>query len=172
MWPPLPAHRTHSVVLMLSVGVTASRDSVTPAPKPATTVRGPESFPSESARSFLYWSNETKPALDVVARPSVLASSFLAPRGVLRTDSGLGRVPYNQRRAPGIPLPAERRPGHLLAIGEPPIELRPRFGDYLESGRERHLGGSGPEAPKEAGRGESSWHGGGRLAGSYTQLGM
>lgn len=37
---------THSVVLMLSVGVTASNDSVTPAPNPAMTVRGPEILPS------------------------------------------------------------------------------------------------------------------------------
>lgn len=34
---------------------------MTPAPKPAMTVRGPEMFPSASARSLLYWSNATKP---------------------------------------------------------------------------------------------------------------
>lgn len=48
---------------MLSVGVTASRDSVTPAPKPAITVRGPLSFPSASASIRLYWSNATNPVL-------------------------------------------------------------------------------------------------------------
>lgn len=39
---------------MLSKGVTANSDSVTPAPKPAMTVRGPESFPFSSARRLLY----------------------------------------------------------------------------------------------------------------------
>jgi hypothetical protein len=39
---------TDRVVLIDSNGVTASRDSVTPAPKPAITVRGPEIFPSAS----------------------------------------------------------------------------------------------------------------------------
>lgn len=48
---------------MLSVGVTASRDSVTPAPKPASTVRGPLSLPSASASKRLYWSKATNPAL-------------------------------------------------------------------------------------------------------------
>ena len=63
-----------SVVLMDSAGVTASRDSVTPAPKPASTLRGPDTFPSESARSRLYCSNDTNriaafaefPMIDVV----------------------------------------------------------------------------------------------------------
>jgi hypothetical protein len=49
----------HSVVLMLSNGVTASNDSVTPAPKPAITVRGPEMLPSASCNIDLYWSNAT-----------------------------------------------------------------------------------------------------------------
>ena len=52
----------YRVVLMLSVGVTANSDSVTPAPKPAMTVRGPESLPFSSTRRALYWSNATKPA--------------------------------------------------------------------------------------------------------------
>jgi hypothetical protein len=51
----------HRVVLMLSVGVTARRDSVTPAPKPARTVLGPVILPSASARSLLYWSKATNP---------------------------------------------------------------------------------------------------------------
>lgn len=38
----------YKVVLMLSNGVTASNDSVNPAPKPAITVRGPEIFPLAS----------------------------------------------------------------------------------------------------------------------------
>lgn len=52
----------YSVVLILSNGVTASKDSVTPAPKPAITVRGPEILPSASASNALYWSNATNPA--------------------------------------------------------------------------------------------------------------
>lgn len=39
---------------MDSKGVTARRDSVTPAPNPAMTVRGPLSVPSASARRALY----------------------------------------------------------------------------------------------------------------------
>lgn len=59
------------MVLMLSVGVTARRDSVTPAPKPASTVRGPDILPSASARSFLYWSKATNPGC---RNPSVTMS--------------------------------------------------------------------------------------------------
>lgn len=44
---------TYNCVFMLSNGVTASRDSVMPAPKPATTVLGPEILPSESSRRDL-----------------------------------------------------------------------------------------------------------------------
>lgn len=46
--------RTYSVVLILSNGVTASNDSVTPAPKPAMTVRGPDILPSASDSKALY----------------------------------------------------------------------------------------------------------------------
>jgi hypothetical protein len=52
---------TNSWVFMLSNGVTARRDSVTPAPKPAITLAGPETLPSLSARKDLYVSNATKP---------------------------------------------------------------------------------------------------------------
>lgn len=45
---------THSWVFMLSVGVTASKDSVTPAAKPARAARGPLTVPSGSARRRLY----------------------------------------------------------------------------------------------------------------------
>ncbi len=65
---------TYSMVLMLSVGVTASSDSVTPAPKPAMTVRGPESLPSASTRNRLYWSKATKPSCLLVPYVSRLAS--------------------------------------------------------------------------------------------------
>lgn len=57
----LASQLAYSVVLMLSVGVTARRDSVMPAPKPARTVRGPESLPFSSASRLLYWSNATNP---------------------------------------------------------------------------------------------------------------
>ena len=49
-------------VLILSNGVTAKRDSVTPAPNPATTVRGPVIFPSASFNKSLYLSKATNPA--------------------------------------------------------------------------------------------------------------
>ena len=50
---------------MLSKGVTASNDSVAPAPKPAITVPGPDIFPSASESNDLYVSNATNlmPAL-------------------------------------------------------------------------------------------------------------
>lgn len=54
---------TNKVVLMLSNGVTASRDSVMPAPNPAITVRGPDILPFSSCSSALYLSNATKPCL-------------------------------------------------------------------------------------------------------------
>ena len=44
----------YNVVLMLSNGVTASNDSVTPAPKPAITVRGPDILPFASCNRALY----------------------------------------------------------------------------------------------------------------------
>lgn len=52
---------TDSCVLMLSNGVTAMRDSVKPAPKPAMTVRGPEILPFSSWRSDLILSKATNP---------------------------------------------------------------------------------------------------------------
>jgi hypothetical protein len=53
----------HKVVLMLSNGVTASNDSVIPAPKPAITVLGPDMLPVSSCNIALYWSKATNPAL-------------------------------------------------------------------------------------------------------------
>jgi hypothetical protein len=46
---------------MDSKGVTAMRDSVAPAQKPAMTVAGPETLPSASARRDLYESKATNP---------------------------------------------------------------------------------------------------------------
>lgn len=43
----------YNCVLMLSNGVTASKDSVMPAPKPAMTVPGPEILPFASSRRDL-----------------------------------------------------------------------------------------------------------------------
>lgn len=57
--------RTYKVVLILSKGVTARRLSVTPAPKPAITVRGPEIFPLESSSIDLYWSKATNPVVEM-----------------------------------------------------------------------------------------------------------
>jgi hypothetical protein len=51
--------QAHICVLILSKGVTASSDSVAPAPNPATTVAGPEIFPSASDNMFLYISKAT-----------------------------------------------------------------------------------------------------------------
>lgn len=53
---------THKVVLMLSNGVTASKDSVIPAPKPAMTVLGPDILPASSCNRVLYWSKATNPS--------------------------------------------------------------------------------------------------------------
>lgn len=53
---------TYRVVLMLSKGVTASSDSVIPAPNPAITVLGPDILPSSSCNRVLYVSKATNPA--------------------------------------------------------------------------------------------------------------
>jgi hypothetical protein len=70
VYPARPLKRVNSVklftdnwVLMLSVGVTAKRDSVTPAPKPAMTFPGPDTLPFSSARKDLYVSNATNPVM-------------------------------------------------------------------------------------------------------------
>lgn len=60
----------YSCVLMDSVGVTASKLSVTPAAKPASIARGPVTLPSASASMRLYWSKATNPVfLDVSHEP-------------------------------------------------------------------------------------------------------
>src|ERR1700748_2403793 len=65
-------------VLILSNGVTASNDSVMPAPNPATTVRGPETLPSASPRSDLYASNATNrmPAFNEFPMISVVHPAY------------------------------------------------------------------------------------------------
>lgn len=51
----------NNVVLILSNGVTASKDSVMPAPNPAITVLGPDILPASSCNKVLYVSNATNP---------------------------------------------------------------------------------------------------------------
>jgi hypothetical protein len=128
----------YSVVLILSVGVTANKDSVTPAPKPASTVRGPESLPSESASKLLNWSNATNPTRRVCSRQPVMPhptcnvplQRFVFSRFAdRRTDSSLGRIANDERRAARVPLLAKRRPWQLLPRREVPVELRPCLGD-------------------------------------------
>src|SRR4051812_47240279 len=97
---------------MLSVGVTARRDSGTPAPNPAKTVRGPDILPSASASIFLYRSKATNPELQLAFFCLLLIYPTARP-----TDARLGRVANDQRRAPGVPLLAEWRPWQLLAGG-------------------------------------------------------
>lgn len=104
----------YSVVLILSVGVTASNDSVTPAPKPARTVRGPVSLPLSSARSRLYWSKATKPR-EVSAAHTGLGIDCS------HTNTGLCRVSDDQSRASSIPLTTEWWPRQLLSCRQPPI---------------------------------------------------
>jgi hypothetical protein len=53
----------YNCVLILSNGVTAKRDSVTPAPNPAITVRGPDILPFSSSSKDLNVSNATNPNL-------------------------------------------------------------------------------------------------------------
>jgi hypothetical protein len=75
---------SYSVVLMLSNGVTASRDSVKPAPNPAMTVLGPEIFPFSSCSIDLYWSNATNriPAFRELPIMSVVHPAYHAfPNG-------------------------------------------------------------------------------------------
>jgi hypothetical protein len=63
---------------MLSNGVTASNDSVTPAPKPANTVLGPDNFPSSSTSKFLYASNAKNrtPALTEFPTTAVVQPAY------------------------------------------------------------------------------------------------
>lgn len=43
------------------------------------------------------------------------------------TNPRLQRIPNNQRRAPGIPGAPKLRPRQLPALGQSPIQLRPRL---------------------------------------------
>ena len=80
--PPLrvPA-KTHSVVFILSKGVTANSDSVIPAPRPAITVLGPDILPNSSCSNVLYVSKATKP------------SDILVYMGYFFPDARLVRIP-------------------------------------------------------------------------------
>ena len=57
----------YNVVLILSNGVTASNDSVIPAPKPAITVLTSDILPLESDSMDLYWSKATNPIFEISA---------------------------------------------------------------------------------------------------------
>jgi len=63
---------------MDSKGVTAKTDSMTPAPKPASTVRGPEMYPVSSERRFLRRSKVRKrrPALIELPMMSVVQPAY------------------------------------------------------------------------------------------------
>ena len=81
-------NKAHNVVFMLSNGVTANKDSVMPAPKPAITVLGPDILPSSSCSNVLYVSKATKPSNILVDGPPV-------PRSKVRTYSSFEGVPDN-----------------------------------------------------------------------------
>lgn len=101
--------KTHSVVLILSNGVTANRDSVIPAPKPAITVLGPEILPNSSCSNVLYVSKATKPSNILVDGPPI-------PRSKAHTYSSFQRIPNNQGRTSCIPCLPEWRPSKLLPV--------------------------------------------------------
>ena len=131
----------YSCVFMLSKGVTASNDSVTPAPKPATTVAGPETRPSLSARNDLYVSKATNPVVSVVSNFALLEVSYQAPGfssspNLKRqprtgqsplTNTSLYRVSHHQCRTSCIPLPTKWRPRCFLTPRKPPVKLYPCF---------------------------------------------
>ena len=72
-----------SCVLIDSEGVTASNDSVIPAPKPATTVLGPDICPSASDKRCLYESKAKKrtPALAEFPMTAVVQPVYQALEG-------------------------------------------------------------------------------------------
>ena len=102
-------NETDSVVLILSNGVTANKDSVIPAPKPAITVLGPDSLPDSSCSIVLYVSKATKPSNLLVDRLTVSASKA-------HTYSSFERISNNQGRTSCVPCLPERRPSKLLAV--------------------------------------------------------
>lgn len=90
----------YRVVFMLSNGVTANTDSNTPAPRPATTVRGAESLPSASWSNALIWSNTTNPDDSHVSR---YIKRYCSQCVKVLTDTCFDRVPNDESRAPSIP---------------------------------------------------------------------
>ncbi len=115
---------TYRVVLMLSKGVTASSDSVIPAPNPAITVRGPDILPCSSCSRVLYVSKATNP---VRRGQSTSRISTDRPR---RTYPSFQRVPNYQRRASCVPGFSKRRPTQLLPVWQSSVELGSSLGDY------------------------------------------
>lgn len=114
---------TYRVVLILSKGVTASSDSVIPAPKPAITVRGPDIRPCSSCSRVLYVSKATNP---VRRSQSTSQISTDRPR---RTYPSFQRVPNDQCRASCVPGFSKRRPTQLLPIWQSSVELGSSLGD-------------------------------------------
>jgi hypothetical protein len=104
---------------MLSKGVTARRDSVNPAPNPATTVLGPDILPFSSWRVALIASKATNPGGYVESE----RGNSVANRYQL-TDSSLERISDDQCCTSCVPLLSERRPWEFLALGKTAIELR------------------------------------------------
>lgn len=101
--------KTHSVVFILSKGVTANKDSVIPAPKPAITVLGPDILPNSSCSNVLYVSKATKPGNFLVDGPPI-------PRSKAHTNSSFERVPDDQGCTSCIPCLSEWRPSKLLPV--------------------------------------------------------
>lgn len=117
-----------SWVLILSKGVTAKSDSVKPAPKPATTVLGPEILPFSSWRVALIASKATNPISDrlrsqYTERIHPNPHHTTPQKEGIRTNSGLERVSNDQRCAPRIPLLSKWRPWEFLTLSEAAIEL-------------------------------------------------
>ena len=100
---------THSVVFILSNGVTANKDSVIPAPKPAITVLGPDILPYSSCSNVLYVSKATKPS-------QISVDGQQTPRSKAHTYASFERIPNDQGRTSCIPCLPEWRPSKLLPV--------------------------------------------------------
>ena len=100
---------THSVVFILSNGVTANKDSVIPAPKPAITVLGPDILPNSSCSNVLYVSKATKPS-------QISVDGQHTPRSKAHTYASFERIPDDQGRTSCIPCLPKWRPSKLLPV--------------------------------------------------------
>lgn len=79
-------------------------------------------------------------------------------------DAGLERVADDEGGAAGVPLRAERRPRQLLALGQPPVQLRARLcelgrvGDGDLDGAGRAAGDDGAQRAGLVGEGVLALH--------------